>query len=74
MSTTSEVGGLKPIARIVHMPFNLDKARNSNTNPVKIVVDIIKTRQFGITIYQAANDVVLSYSKIPLECLTKEYV
>ena len=69
-STDDSKNGLRPIGRQVHMATNDGLARDKDSYPVKIIINVSLARSLGITFYQASNGVILSYDKIPLNCLS----
>ena len=68
-STNESSNGLRPIGRQVHMATNDELSRNKDAYPIKINVNVSLARGMGVIFYQASNGVILSYNKIPLECL-----
>lgn len=68
--STDDNNGLRPIGRQVHMAVDDMLLRNKDTYPVKININVSLARSMGVTFYQASNGVILSYNKIPLECLS----
>jgi RNA:NAD 2'-phosphotransferase (TPT1/KptA family) len=69
-STDDSSNGLRPIGRQVHMATNDELSRNKDAYPIKININVSLARSMGVTFYHASNGVILSYNKIPLECLS----
>jgi RNA:NAD 2'-phosphotransferase (TPT1/KptA family) len=72
-SNDENINGIRPINRQVHMAKNIKLLRNKEKYPIDIVINTKKVKENGIILYKAANDVVLSYDKIPKSCIFLEF-
>jgi len=68
-SLNNTINGLRPMGRQVHMTLDEKLSRNSDKYPIKIIINVKKAREKGIVFWKSLNNIVLSYDKIPKNCL-----